>query len=525
MKTPFWAEEQLRLSRSLSVWVKNEIDKYKAQGFHELFGSKGGHALDEAGGYTRSFVGAYCLSGNEAIADFLKQFRDEWHAAVSSSGHMYHGYDANEGGDYITHTAEAFTQFLLNVLYLDPSDEKTISMVEDAAEHLGNWCPDVQDFYDWDRHAFRSYFLGTKSPYHRPPYDFQSPRHFRVLQIALAAYETTRKQRYLDLCTDYCDFWSREILRADTDLDVPIAFFMISPEEFEEFATDKEFKASYRFKYYASYVKYVDQLKSPEDGIRYGRPCIPASPIRDLEPPYHVLHDLVMTWLEIFKHEARNDHRKALKRLMAGWIALGPDLPSQLAGVEPHCGVHLPKYRDFTGDTSLDVPYLEQWPNGPCSYLLTGQEDRLTGCAATAEAVFAQALIRNSGRWGSAFATDHACNRRSNAGASSAEVAPALFLPVFGGLNVYFGRAPWVNVLYYANGKIGLPGEVAALYVPAVDGEGPGAKLANAGDATVTVGLRQVNPSGTDCVVLTDPPPDALIEVTLERGEVRQISF
>ena len=46
------------------------------------------------------------------------------------------------------------------MLYLDPADPAAVEMVEDAAEHLGNWSPDVYPWYDWDAHRFRSYFLG-----------------------------------------------------------------------------------------------------------------------------------------------------------------------------------------------------------------------------------------------------------------------------------------------------------------------------------------------------------------------------
>jgi len=509
----FWVKEQLRLRKTFNSWVSEEIEKYETHGFQKLFGSKGGHALDEAGGYTRSFVGAYCLSGDKRIAEFLKQFRDDWKSSLDKSGHFYHGYDSNKGGDYITHTAEAFTQFLLNVLYLDISDEKTIKMVEDGAEHLGNWCDDVQDWYDWENHIFLSYFLGTKSPYHKPPYNFQTPRHFRVLQIAVAAYEATGKERYLELCKDYCDFWSKLILDAPSDMDAPTHFYLLSREEFERYSNDDKYRKDWRFKnYYQSFPDEDEQIPISTDT---GMTVMPATPIKELNPPYHVLNDPVMTWLEIYKHVPTDEYKQAIRRLMSGWIRLGEDKPSQVAGIEPHCGVHLPKYRDLTGDTSLDEIYLEQWPNGACSYLLTGQEDRLIGSAAIAEALFLQALVRNSGRWGKKFATDHACNRMSNAGTSSADVAPSLFMPIFGGLNVHYGRAPWVDVLYYTDEHIGLPEGVAALYIPPVDNNPKGVKFVNTDRQSHSVAIRSISPNKPGNIVLTEPQPERLISVSL----------
>jgi len=522
---PLWAKEQLSLRKTFDAWVADEVEKYNTHGFQELFGSKGGHAMDEAGGYTRSFVGAYCLSGDDRIPAFLKQFRDDWRDALDASGHFYHGYDSNEGGDYITHTAEAFTQFLLNVLYLDISDEKTIQMVEDGAEHLGNWCSDVQNWYDWEQHAFLSYFLGTKSPYHKPPYNFQTPRHFRVLQIAVSAYEATGSKRYLELCQDYCDLWCKLILDAPSDEEAPTHIYLISRKEYEQFSRQEPYKDDWRFTRYYQHFPVKSDSDNSVTPIDDETNFIPYSLVKEFEPPYHVLNDPVMTWLEIYKYTMAEEYKRAIGRLMAGWIGLGEDQPSQVAGIEPHCGIHLPKYRDFTGDTSIDDMYLDQWPNGPCSYLLTGQEDRLVASLAMAEAVFSQALVRNSGRWGKKFATDHACSRPSNAGTSSADVAPALFMPAFGGLNVHYGRAPWVNVLYYTNGHIGLPADVAALYIPANNGGKPGVKIANSGSEIRKISIRPVNPVKPENIVLIASAAEGLIEVMLNPGEVKLIQF
>ena len=517
---PFWAKEQIKLRRVYDAWVRNEIDRYETLGFHELFKDRKGHALDECGGYTRNFVATYCLTGDERIVAFMKRFRDDWYDALSQAGHFYHGFPSNEHGDYITHTAEGFTQFLLNVLYLDIEDEVTIRMVENGAEHLGNWHPDVQDFYDWNRHVFKSYFLGTRSPFHRPPYNFQTPRHFRVLQIAVAAYEATRNSRYLDLCKDYCDFWADHILDASEAAQAPTHFYLISPEELREFAKDAEFRESRRFGYYKNYPKEIKPVST-----KGGEPCVPTHRVEALRPPHHILNDPVMTWLEIYKHAPEETYREAIGRYMAGWIDLGEDLPSQVAGKEPHCGVHLPKYRAFTGDTTCDERYLEQWPEGACSYLLTGDEERILGEASAAAAIFNQALWRNSGSLGDRFATTHACNPISNAGTSSAYVAPALFLPIFGGLNVHYGRAPWIHILYYTDHRPGLPDDVAALYVPALNGSRPGAKFVNTGDRFHTVAVRPIDPTTPDNLVLTEAPPEGLQQVTLAPHRMVQIEF
>ena len=515
-KIPAWAKEQLKLRRTFDDWVTAEMNKYEDSGFKGVTGDRGGHAMDEAGGYTRGFAGAYCLSGDQRIPVFMKQFRDDWNAALNASGHFYHGYDSNEGGDYITHTAEAFSQFLLNVLYLDTLDPKTIQMVDDGAEHLGNWNLAVQDWYDWDRHVFLSYFLGTKSPYHKPPYNFQTPRHFRVLQIAVAAYETTGNERYLDLCTDYCNSWAEVILDAPSDGDAPTHLYLIGGKDFRRLSQEERYKNDWRF---SRYYELFPADTAPPD---IGKGNIPSNRIKELNPAYHLLNDMVMTWLEIYKYSPQEKYKAALRRLMAGWIGLGEDLPSQVAGTEPHCGIHLPKYRDFTGDNSLNEAYLSQWPDGPASYLLTGDEGRLEGSAAGAKKIFRETLVRNTGK----LSSEGACSHKGNAGASSAYVVPALFLPAFGGLNIHYGRAPWVNVLYYTDGRMGLPADMAVLYVPPVNGCRPGTKLFNAGSESQKVSVRPVNPAKPGTLkLLQRPKPEDLIDSTVEPGQLVLIEF
>ncbi len=511
---PHWAKEQLSLRHTIEAWIAEEIDRYERKGFDVLSGDKGGHALDEAGGYTRAFVSAYCLNGDERIVSFMKSFRDEWHEAVKKSGHFYHGYDANEEGDYITHTAEPFTQFLLNVLYLDITDGKTIGIVEDAAEHLGNWSPDVQDWYDWDEHVFLSYFPGTRSPYHKPPYNFQSSRHFRALAIASAAYEATGKTRYLELCCDYWKTWQEIILAAPEGADIPMMFFLTSDADIRRYAGREEIMNDWRFRNYYRHLLAVMGLgEQPPASTTY--------------PGLHMPHDLIMTMLDVMRFVPDDEGlREGLHRVMKYWIDLEgrvhsgeqPCTTTRNKWGDTWCGVHLPKYRDITGDKSLDDAYLQRWPIGPCSYLLTGDTNRLTGVAQAAEAAFRQAQSRNRGDFGQSFATDHSCSAASNA-SKSTYVMPNLFSPALGGLGVHFGRAPWVNVLYYTDGKPGLPDDVAALYVPPHNDELPKVRLVNCGTVAYTISPQCINPAEETRLVLTAHKPDEIKEIVIEAGQ------
>lgn len=504
---PDWAAGQLALRATFEDWVAGEIDRYQAAGFAALYGGRHGHALDEAGGWTRSFASAFCLNGDRRIADFLKRFRDDWHRAVKAAGHFHHGYDANESGDYVTHTAEAFTQFILNVLYLDIGDEKSVAMVEDAAEHLGNWHPDVQPWYDWERHYFLSYFLGTRSPYHRPPFDFQSTRHFRLLTVASAAHEATGRRRYLDLCLDYWSGWSRRLLETPPGRPLPMEFKLIDDGEIARWAARPEIMSDWHFhRYYAAEL------------ARLGlRPLPP--PKSRLPKPHHLSHDMVMTMLDVARFAPEHPGlRPGLRRVMEWWLSLPEDRPSQLTASDPHCGIHLPKYRDITGDRTLESTYLSQWSTGPGAFLLDGDPRRLVGAAEQADAAFRQALARNRGDFGPEHVVNHACDKLSNAGTSSAWIMPTLFMPALGGLGIHFGRAPWLNVLYYSEGRLGLPADVAALWFPPAAGRPARVRLFNAGDRSRTVSARGLDPARTTRLVPGDAPAAGLPEMTLAPG-------
>ena len=82
---------------------------------------------------------------------------------------------------------------------------------------------------------------------------------------------------------------------------------------------------------------------------------------------------------------------------------------------------------------------------------------------------------------------------------------PALFLPALGGLAIHFGRAPWVNVLYYTDGQLGLPPDVAALYVPPSTDSPAHVKLANSAPTPITIGVRKIDPLQSTRLSLAAP--------------------
>jgi len=495
---PFWAVEQIKLRRTFADWVDAEIASAERQPLSEKLAGLRGHAADEAGGVSRSWVGFYFLTGEERIPAYLRALWEAWRAATAE--HMYHGFPANQRGDHVLHTAETFTHFLLNMLYMDRGDRLAVDMVEDAAEHLGNWSDEVYPWYDWDRHRFRSYFLGTRNPqFARPPLDWQSITHFRLLAIAVAAYEATGKQRYLDLLVDYSDMWAEAILAAKTDREIPRKITDLTEEQFNEFARQDP--------------KSIHPVRDwiHEFGGGYARRA-------GLGRGGGMPGDLSMTMLEVYRHTGISRYRDALHRVFRLWIKADEIRPSQLTATEPHSSFHYLKYRDFTGDQSFDSLYLERFPVGVTAAIITGQTDRMLGMASASAAVFDHLVASNSGKWGKGRVVTHGCDSKSNSGGACSWVMPVLHLPVFGGMTVHYGRPPWMNVAYYTAGKLALPADVAAFCSPSPQNGRVRVRLCNTGSAPTAVTVRAVNPAARDRGELRACPPAdgrSVVEVPL----------
>ncbi|UCH35047.1 MAG: hypothetical protein JSV65_01475 [Armatimonadota bacterium] len=198
---PPWAAAQFRLRQAVGDWVRAAVSRQRRIPW------QGGH---DEGTFTASWFGYYLLTGDEAVLDFLRWLRDgllDW-----GHRHLFHGYYA-EGE--VHHQPENFIFFLPRLWHADP-DPRVAEALNDAAHHAGNWVEGVPPWYDWDRHRFRSWRLGTREVVAEPPHDIERPDHFRIIEMALCAYRAVGDERYLDLARDFCGRWAREILDSDT---------------------------------------------------------------------------------------------------------------------------------------------------------------------------------------------------------------------------------------------------------------------------------------------------------------------
>ncbi len=222
-----WAEAQIELRDQIRDWVEAGIWRQSGvpwRGIH-----------DEAD-WAACFTDYYALTGDESVKRFLLELRDRflnWAKENEYDGNsihikpyrrsncepailknMHHGFSA-DGSDYTSHTGEHYTNFCSALFEMDPSDEIARGIIEDVAHHIGNWVEGIPEWYDWDRHMFRSHWLGTAHTRDYPPYDFSGTKETRIAYLTLVAYRATGEKRYLDWAKDYAGGWVERIMQSE----------------------------------------------------------------------------------------------------------------------------------------------------------------------------------------------------------------------------------------------------------------------------------------------------------------------
>lgn len=209
---PPWATAELRLRKAVGEWIARSMARQRRVPW------QGGH---DEGSYAASWFGYYALTGDGAALDFLRWLRDGWLAWARED--LIHGYyPAGE----VHHQPENFIFFLPRLWQVD-ANSAIAAALDDAAHHTGNWVEGVPPWYDWERHRFRSWRLGTREVRADPPDDLERPDHFRIIQMALCAYRCVEDERYLELARDFCGRWARDIL--DTDPLPAVGLFTPNP--------------------------------------------------------------------------------------------------------------------------------------------------------------------------------------------------------------------------------------------------------------------------------------------------------
>lgn len=159
--------------------------------------SKHGGGEDEAN-YALAWFPHYLVTGSVGAKEHFEYLREMLAGWVERD--CLHGYEPEAESH---HGTEPFLLFLPRYLGLFSDDEKAATMLDDAAEHIGNWVADIPAWYDWDRDRFYGYYIGTRTVGGDAAYDVELAEHFRFVHIALAAHRVTGQERYLEWALGY----------------------------------------------------------------------------------------------------------------------------------------------------------------------------------------------------------------------------------------------------------------------------------------------------------------------------------
>jgi hypothetical protein len=188
--------------------------------------------------YTTGWEPFIASTGDAEALSFMKRCRDKVKEHFTSEGLWKHGYWTQQEAH---HGTEHFELFLGCLSRLDPDDAVTKEHLVDAAEHMGNWCPDVPPWFDESTGLFRSLHFGTNgiggeagSEWVDPSTglvrtmpsedggnageiiaQINMPEHFRCVNICLITHRMTQDSGYLNLAAQHAGLWADAIVSSD----------------------------------------------------------------------------------------------------------------------------------------------------------------------------------------------------------------------------------------------------------------------------------------------------------------------
>lgn len=173
--------------------------------------------------YTTGWEPYIAATGDPGVLAFVLDLRERIAEHFVRTGAWRHGYWTMHE---VHHGTEHFELFLGMLLRLVPADPKTAAQLIDVAEHMGNWSPDVEPWFDPERRLFRSSYFGTSGVRLEPGMEVNLPDHFRCANICLLAYRAVGDPRLLSLAEMYVGQWADAILAADS---LPVALAPTGP--------------------------------------------------------------------------------------------------------------------------------------------------------------------------------------------------------------------------------------------------------------------------------------------------------
>ncbi len=340
VETPAWASEQIALRLEIREWITESMERQ---------GRKAWYGIHDEGSMFHAWFGFYMATGAREVLDFLTFIRDGLMAWAKEG--FAHGYYP-EGEAH--HQIETFIEFFCYFWPLDVDREREVAFVEDAAEHIGNWAPGLPEWYDWEAHRMRSWYIGSEVVKDAAPFNFESHDNARFIKLALNAFLATGRERYLDWACDYGHTWSRRILEHDGA--VPMKFYPVEePAEVMRLYFDGSERATdrYLFRYAHRYGVGWEGLEETFRGLCWGQ---------------YITLDALAELSAVSGEESFQEASAAL--LERGRQVYGAEPPTHWYGL----------YRNPSGDTRYDREILDRIGEGeapfPTSLVFEGPEER-----------------------------------------------------------------------------------------------------------------------------------------------------
>ena len=152
---------------------------------------------DEAN-YALAWFPHYLITGDATVLQHFDMLKTALLGWVKRD--CLHGYEPKAEAH---HGPEPFLLFLPRYIGLMPEDTKAVNLLTDAAEHIGNWVPEIPPWYDYDRDTFIGYNIGSRDVTNDEKNAYEMAEHFRFIHIAIAAYRVTGEERYLTWALRY----------------------------------------------------------------------------------------------------------------------------------------------------------------------------------------------------------------------------------------------------------------------------------------------------------------------------------
>ncbi len=201
---PVWAHLQFRQRKALGDLARLYMALHSIPKLGEIT------AYDDRTWQFGWFPDYVALTGDAVVRDYCTAWRDSFnHSVRNEVGQFYRGFVRS--GD-IDHQNEDVIRFLIRLPVMDPKDPENSYCIRSLAPLLGNWQPGTPAWYDYDRHRWRGYWMGSEHVKEDFSDKLEDPGPFSWLcLIALQAYQSTGEKRYLALVEDFCSNQAKDI--------------------------------------------------------------------------------------------------------------------------------------------------------------------------------------------------------------------------------------------------------------------------------------------------------------------------